>query len=113
MSAASDCSPENPPPTIPAAPGETIVLYGTGFGSTTPAIAPGTLTTVANNLASAPTATVGGIPATVQFAGLANGFCELYQVDLTIPPSTPNGDQAVVLTVNGVPSFSGLITVQH
>ncbi len=105
--------PGNSPPTTPAKPGETIVLYGTGFGLTTPAIAPGTLTTVANHLSAPPTATVGGIPATVQFAGLANGFCELYQVDLTIPASTPDGDQAVVLTVNGTQSYSGLVTVQH
>ncbi len=105
--------PNNSPAATPAKPGETIVLYGTGFGATTPMVTPGTLTTVANNLVTLPTATVGGIPATVQFAGLANGFCELYQIDLTIPPSSPNGDQAVVLTVNGVPSVAGLITVQQ
>jgi uncharacterized protein (TIGR03437 family) len=106
--------PGNSPPTTPAQPGETIILYGTGFGPTTPAIPPGTETTVFNNLVPTPTATVGGITATVAYAGLAIGFCEFYQVNLTIPPSAPSGeDLAVVLKVNGTQSFAGYITVQQ
>jgi len=103
----------NSPPTTPAKPGEIIILYGTGFGPTTPAIPPGIETTAANNLVPTPIATVGGIPATVAYAGLAIGFCEFYQVNLTIPPSAPNGDLAVVLNVNGTQSFTGYITVHQ
>jgi len=103
----------NSPATTPAKPGETIVLWGTGFGPTTPTVPAGTLATQNSQLSTTPTATVGGIQAAVPFAGIPAGYCELYQVDITIPPSTPNGDQAVVLTVNGTPSFSGLITVHQ
>jgi len=74
---------------------------GTGFGPTTPTVPAGTLATQNSQLSTTPTATVGGIQAAVPFAGIPAGYCELYQVDITIPPSTPNGDQAVVLTVNG------------
>jgi uncharacterized protein (TIGR03437 family) len=105
--------PGNSPATTPAKPGEEIVLYGTGFGPTTPAITPGTLTSQANTLNNPYSATVGNIPAAVQFAGLAGDYCELYQVNLSIPASiTSTGDYPVVLLVNGVQSFSGLITVQ-
>ncbi len=38
--------------TTPAKPGETIVLYGTGFGPTNPVVPPGQLTTQAANIGS-------------------------------------------------------------
>jgi uncharacterized protein (TIGR03437 family) len=97
--------------TTPAAPGETIQLYGTGFGPTSPAIAPGIETDKVYNLSPVPTATVGGLPAGVVFAGLIPPLSQVYQVDVTIPKDAPNGDLALVVTVNGVQSFAGLITV--
>ena len=103
----------NSPATTPAKQGETIVLWGTGFGPTTPAVPAGTLATENSQLSSTPSATVGGIQAAVPFAGIPAGYCELYQVDITIPLNTPNGDQAVVLTVNGTPSFTGFVTVEQ
>lgn len=98
--------------TTPAQPNETIQLYGTGFGPTVPAIAPGIETDKVYNLSPTPTATVGGIPATVVFAGLIPPLSQVYQVDVTIPSNAPNGDLALIVTVDGVQSYSGLITVQ-
>jgi uncharacterized protein (TIGR03437 family) len=103
----------NSPPTTPAKPGETIVFWGMGLGPTSPAVPPGTLATSNVQLSPLPTATVGNIPANVTFAGIPAGYCELYQVDITVPQSINTaGDYPVVLTVNGTQSFSGMVTVQ-
>lgn len=100
--------------TTPAVPGETIVLYGTGFGPTSPPIATGIVTDKSNFyiLSPIPTATVGGIPATAGFAGLGLGFAQVYQFNVTVPSNAPNGDLPLIVNVNGTQSFSGLITVQ-
>ena len=98
--------------TTPAQPGETIQLYGTGFGPTSPPIASGIATDKVYTLSPTPTATVGGLSAVVTFAGLIPPLSQVYQVDVTIPKDAPNGDLSLVVTVNGVNSFSGLITVQ-
>jgi uncharacterized protein (TIGR03437 family) len=84
--------------TVPAHPGDVILLYGTGFGPTSPATPIGTTFSTANLTASPVTVTIGGVPATVQFAGLvAPGE---YQFNVVVP-SVPAGDNLVVLTVGG------------
>jgi uncharacterized protein (TIGR03437 family) len=98
--------------TTPAVPGETIVLYGTGFGPTSPPIAAGIVTDKTYNLSPTLTATLGGIPATVSFAGLVAGFAQVYQFNVVVPSNAPNGDLPLVVNVNGTESFSGLIAVQ-
>jgi uncharacterized protein (TIGR03437 family) len=99
--------------TTPARPGETIILYGTGFGPTSPPIANGIETDARlYALSPTPTATFGGVPATVTFAGLTAGLSQVYQFDVTIPSNAPNGDSPLVVTVNGAQSVPGLITVQ-
>jgi uncharacterized protein (TIGR03437 family) len=99
--------------TTPAMPGETIQLYGTGFGPTSPPIEPGIETDQVYNLSPTPTATVGGIPANVTFAGLIPPESQVYQFDVQIPANAPNGDLPLVVNVNGTLSYSGLITVQN
>jgi uncharacterized protein (TIGR03437 family) len=99
--------------TTPAKPGETIMLYGTGFGPTSPPISNGIETDKVYALSPTPTVTLGaGAPQPVGFGGLVPPLSQVYQFNITIPPGTPNGDQALVVTVNGTQSFSGLITVQ-
>ena len=96
----------------PAKPGETITLYGTGFGETNPAIPEGMLVTKAAPLVTLPTVTVGGTSATVAFGGLVGAG--LYQFNVTVPAGTPDGDTAVVALVGTATSQSGaVITVQH
>jgi uncharacterized protein (TIGR03437 family) len=99
--------------TTPASPGETIILYGTGFGPTSPPIASGIETDKVYSLSPLPTATFGGAAATVVFGGLIPPLSQVYQFDITIPKNSPNGDSPLVVTVNGTQSFSGLITVQQ
>lgn len=109
-----DLYPSAPNLTMPAKPGETIMLFGTGFGPTSPQITPGIVTDKSSFyiLNPTPTATLGGIPADVGFAGLTLNEAQVYQFNVTIPANAPNGDLALIVTVNGAQSFSGLITVQ-
>ena len=98
--------------TTPAAPGETILLYGTGFGPTDPATPTGQLVTTAAQLpAGAVAVTIGGVAATVGFAGLTESG--LYQFNVTVPSSLPDGDAAVVATIGGATTQTGVsLTIQ-
>ncbi len=104
--------PQAPTITTPAKRNETIILYGTGFGPTNPTLAAGSITPASPfyNLATVPTVTVGGVPATVVFAGLAPGFAQVYQFDITIP-NVPDGDQALVISTAGLSTQSLSISV--
>jgi uncharacterized protein (TIGR03437 family) len=94
--------------TTPYNAGETMVLYGTGFGPTTALPPAGQLLTVAIPLASAPAASVGGQPATVSFAGLVGPG--MYQLNIVLPAGTATGatgataEVPVVVTVGGAQS---------
>jgi uncharacterized protein (TIGR03437 family) len=102
--------------TTPAKPGETIVLYGTGFGPTNPAVAAGKPTTQIANVTTPFTVTIGAVPASVSFAGLIPPFADLFQFNVQVPSGVADGDQAVVVQIGGVSSLSGdaccFITVQ-
>jgi len=98
--------------TTPARPGETILLFGTGFGPTTPAIVSGQVLAGPARLTSPITITFGGVSVTPDFAGLsATG---LYQFNIRVPDSAPNGDVPVVATIGGVSTQSNVfISVQR
>jgi uncharacterized protein (TIGR03437 family) len=102
--------------TVPAAPGDVIILWGTGFGPTTPSAPVGVEvpSSTTYNTASQVTVAVGAATAVVYGAALAPGYASLYQVAIQIPPSLANGDYSVVATVDGAQSpTSVLITVQQ
>jgi uncharacterized protein (TIGR03437 family) len=102
--------------TVPAAPGDVIILWGTGFGPTSPSAPAGEETPSTNtyNTANTVSVTVGSKPATVYGAALAPGYAGLYQVAIQIPASLANGDYPVVATINGAQSPSTtMITVQQ
>jgi len=90
-----------------------IVLWGTGFGPATPPVAAGWIFSGASALANAVTATIGGQPAIVEFAGVVGAG--LVQINVQIPASINNGDAAVVLSVGGVETQPGnnLISIQN
>jgi uncharacterized protein (TIGR03437 family) len=67
-----------------AKPGDTIILYGVGFGPVTPDISAGLIVQQGNSLTGFQ-ASFAGVPATVQFAGLVQGFLGLYQFNVTVP----------------------------
>ncbi len=97
---------------VPAQPGETIAIYGTGFGTTSPAISDGGLVTAPQAVTTTPTVTIGGVTAKVVYAGLISAG--VYQIDVVVPPSTADGDMPIVATVGSFSSASNaIVTVQH
>jgi uncharacterized protein (TIGR03437 family) len=97
--------------TTPAQPGETIVMYANGFGSTSTPVVSGS-ETQSGTLSPMPAITIGGVPATVTFAGLV--VPGEFQFNVVVPPSLANGDQPVTAMYNGLTTQAGtLITVQQ
>lgn len=99
--------------TTPAAPGETVILYGTGLGTTNPALIPGQLPTDAAGLATLPQVTIGGAAATVVSAGVVPGSAGVYQIHVQVPADAASGDQPVVVQLGTVNSASTLVTIQR
>jgi uncharacterized protein (TIGR03437 family) len=97
-----------PGSSTPVTPGEIMTLYADGFGQTSPPLTSG-LVTQTGTLPALPIIKIGGVAATVQFAGVvAPG---LYQLNVYVPASAPSGDNAVVATYNGVSSNTATISV--
>jgi len=85
----------------PASAGEVIVLFATGLGAVQPAVASGNATADESTVAANVTVTIGGLPAPVQFAGMAPNFVGLYQINVQVPTGVPSGDAQVVLSLDG------------
>ena len=96
--------PANAIPGVPsraAKPGETLTLYGVGFGAVTPTIPAGQVTGGTNALASPLTLSIAGTRATVSYAGLAPGAVGLYQVNFTVPAVPANDAAPLTFTLGG------------
>lgn len=91
--------------TRPAKPGETILLFGTGFGPTSPAVPSGSVFAGTAALANTPTVTIGGVQASVLFGGLSGAGLNQFNV---VVPDVADGDQPVVISVGGVSSPAGV-----
>jgi uncharacterized protein (TIGR03437 family) len=103
--------------------GDTLVIYCAGLGPVDPPVNAGDVapdaTSQTTNLV---TVTIGGVPATVQFSGLAPfsllgpdplDFAGLYQVTVTVPDGiAPAPDAPIVVTVAGQDSPPVTIPVQ-
>ena len=97
--------------TQPAAAGDVIQMYGTGFGPTNPPLPSAQLITTPAELANSVQITIGGVTAQVGYAGLVEAG--LYQFNVTVPASLPAGDAPVIATIGGVQSQPGvLVTIQ-
>ena len=100
----------------PASAGDVLVIYCNGLGAVIPALPTGTPAPLAGPLsytANTVAITIGGVPASVAFAGMAPGYPDLYQVNTTLPAGIPSGTQVpVVLTVAGQTSPPVTISVR-
>jgi uncharacterized protein (TIGR03437 family) len=98
-------------PQKPAAAGSAIILYGTGEGAVTPAVPDGTVnaTVFPQPVLKPVTATIGGLPAAVLYAGAAgNLVAGVFQVNLLVPNGLAGGNQPVVVNVGGFSTQAGL-----
>ena len=96
--------------TRPAVAGETVVLYGVGFGPTVPAVPAGQPFSGSAELSAYPVVTIGTATANVNYAGMVQAG--LYQINLVVP-SGVKGDQSLAVSVNGSNAQTGIfLTVQ-
>jgi uncharacterized protein (TIGR03437 family) len=85
----------------PARAGDTLTLYCTGLGATTPRVADGAVSPASPlPTVAGVTAKIGEQNAPVVFAGLVPGYVGLYQLNLIVPSGVTAG-AAVSLTVTG------------
>jgi uncharacterized protein (TIGR03437 family) len=98
-----------PGSTTPVNPGETILLFANGFGPTTIPVVSGS-TTQGGTIVPPPVIKIGGLSATVQFAGLV-GPGE-FQFNVVVPAGIGGGDQPISATYNSLTTQAGtLLTI--
>ena len=94
----------------PANPGETIVLYGVGFGNVTPSVNAGTIVQQANTMALPVRVFFNQIPGTVTYAGLVLDEVGLYQFNVVVPSGLQGGDVPITFTLGESPGNQVLYT---
>ena len=97
--------------TTAAKPGDIIILWGTGFGPTTPPTPIGVAvpTGTTYSTATLPAVTINKAPVTVYGAALAPGSAGLYQIAIQVPNTLADGDWAIQATIGGVQSPAGTV----
>ena len=104
-------------PTASGRPGQNLVLFVTGEGDVSPALADGATPASGTARSKLPkprlpvTMTVGGSPAQIVSAVIPNGFVGRTQITFAIPMDAVPGPQPVVVTVGGVDSAPATLTV--
>lgn len=83
--------------TSPARPGETILLYGTGFGDSGLERSIGDVTREPVPLPSLPQVTIDGVAAVVEYAGIPQGATGVCQINVRVPESSADGELPVSL----------------
>ena len=94
-------------PSRPAKSGETILIFGSGFGPTTPPITAGQIvhTPVPITDLSQLHVVIGGVSATVQYAGIT--FAGEFQLNIQLP-ALVDGDQPIMADIGGISMPPGL-----
>jgi uncharacterized protein (TIGR03437 family) len=96
--------------TRPVKAGETLILYGVGFGPTTSPVLAGHVFSGAATVPVLPQVTIGGVPVNVTFTGIIEAG--LYQLNVVVP-SAPSGDQPLQAKIGGVTTPSNVVlTIQ-
>jgi uncharacterized protein (TIGR03437 family) len=96
-------------PTARAKPGDTIILYGVGFGPVTPDSPAGQIVTQSNRLQATFQVSFAGTPATVTFSGLTGGFLGLYQFNVVVPNVAASDSVPFTYSLNGVSGPQNLV----
>jgi uncharacterized protein (TIGR03437 family) len=95
--------------TARARAGDTITLYGIGFGTVTPDIPAGQIVTQTNALQSALQVSFAGISANVTYAGFAPGYVGLYQFNVLVPNVAASDSVPLTFTLGGAPGPQNLV----
>lgn len=81
-------------------PGDTVTLYGIGFGPVTPSIAAGQIAGALNAVTNPLKILFGQSEAVAGYKGLGPGFVGLYQFNVTVP-NVADGDYPVTVDLGG------------
>jgi uncharacterized protein (TIGR03437 family) len=100
------------PGSRPAQPGETITIFGVGFGPVTPIITAGEITYEENQLTGNLQFSFGGTaaPLPLAYSGLAPNLVGLYQFDVVVPTVAASNLVPLTFTLNGVGGTQTLFT---
>ena len=102
---------------VAAGAGDTVAIFGTGFGLTAPLFEAGELPDGPAGVTLPTRVTVGGVevtPARLLYVGVSGGNAGLYQVNLTISDLMPEGDQPVRLHIgDSVSPAGGFLRIEH
>ena len=88
-------------PDNPAVKGSNISVYASGLGATNPVLPAGQIPTSLYVTTTPTNASIGGIPATVLFSGLAPGFPGVYQLNIRVPDNVGSGNQLIIIWNGG------------
>jgi trimeric autotransporter adhesin len=93
-------------PANAVARGSYVVVYANGLGQINPPVPTGQRApfNLLSQAAFPITASIGGQPAQVLYAGLAPGFVGLFQLNIAVPANASTGVVPLTITINGVPS---------
>jgi uncharacterized protein (TIGR03437 family) len=94
----------------PAHPGETITLYGVGFGPVSGGFSAGEIVTGDNQLTTSFQMTFGGSMAQLTYDGLAPTFVGLYQFDVVVPAIADSDAVPLTFNLGGTPGTQALYT---
>jgi uncharacterized protein (TIGR03437 family) len=114
-----DGTPVLPPNSIPgtasrqAKPGETITMFGVGFGPVAPSIPAGMFVQTLNAVTTPLMIFFGQASATISYAGLAPGFVGLYQFNMTVPTIGDSDAVPLSFTLGGSAGTQTLYTAVH
>jgi uncharacterized protein (TIGR03437 family) len=96
--------------TVAAKPGDVLILWATGFGSTTPPVAAGIQVPGDKVYNTSPVSIrIGTTDAEVFGAALSPGFAGLYQLAIQVPAALADGDYPIHATIAGTSSPDGVI----
>lgn len=102
-------------PSAPAHADDILEVYCTGLGTVSPLVPAGSAAPVSplSYTTNTVTATLGGQPAQVQFAGLAPGFVGLYQVNVIVPSRLAPGSAAPLVLIEANASSPPVTVAIH
>ncbi len=93
----------------PAHVGETITLYGVGFGAVTPSFPAGTIVSGQNQLNLPLQMSIAGVQASVPYDGLTPSLTGLYQFNVVVPKVGANAANSLTFLLGGTKGTQTLL----
>ena len=97
----------------PAHPGETIMMYGIGFGAVMPNTPAGQIAAGSTQLAASFQILFGQTSAQITYFGLSPGFVGLYQFDVVVPAVSDNDLVPLTFNLGGAAGTQTLYIAVH